>query len=515
MTVPYAFANLSGNIALAKLDSNFNTPITIGNTSVLLGNTVTTLNNLTLANVTITSGTSNVTNVNVTNITVTNLTATLANVTTLNVSSASITSANIGTLALTNPLSVPNGGTGRVTLPANNVLVGNGTGSVTTVAPGNVGNVLTSIGGAWVSNAVVTNAAAGSNTQIQYNNANVLAGSANLVFDGTNVGIGTSSPLTKLDVRSDESAVGGANFYGNMQVESTTTAAAGVGGGIVFSGAYNGTTTTQGGGIKLLKSNSTAGDYGFGLGFYTRQNGTPGSLSATLDSSGNLGIGTSSPGNKLTVKPSSTSSATLDVLTGSTNTDSVRISGGGTVNTWMEMRGYLGVKLYSDTTNTVTVDSNLGLGVTPSAWGGGLKGFDVNTYGSISSSTVSFYFAGNSYYSGTNWIAKNTGAATNYIQSQGAHYWQLAGSVSAGASLTYSSAMVLDSSGNLGIGTTSPSASAILDAQSTTKGVRMPNMTTTQKNAIASPAAGLMVFDTTLAKLCVYSGAAWQTITSV
>jgi hypothetical protein len=57
MTVPYAFANLSGNIALAKLDSNFNTPITIGNTSVLLGNTVTTLNNLTLANVTITSGT--------------------------------------------------------------------------------------------------------------------------------------------------------------------------------------------------------------------------------------------------------------------------------------------------------------------------------------------------------------------------------------------------------------------------------------------------------------------------
>lgn len=75
--------------------------------------------------------------------------------------------------------------------------------------------------------------------------------------------------------------------------------------------------------------------------------------------------------------------------------------------------------------------------------------------------------------------------------------------------------MRIDSSGNVGIGTSSPSASAILDAQSTTKGVRMPNMTTTQKNAISSPAAGLMVFDTTLAKLCVYSGSAWQTITSV
>jgi hypothetical protein len=72
----------------------------------------------------------------------------------------------------------------------------------------------------------------------------------------------------------------------------------------------------------------------------------------------------------------------------------------------------------------------------------------------------------------------------------------------------------IDSSGNVGIGTSSPSASAILDAQSTTKGVRMPNMTTTEKNAIASPAAGLMVYDTTLAKLCVYT-TAWETITSI
>lgn len=69
--------------------------------------------------------------------------------------------------------------------------------------------------------------------------------------------------------------------------------------------------------------------------------------------------------------------------------------------------------------------------------------------------------------------------------------------------------------GSLGIGSSSINASALLDVQSTTKGVRMPNMTTVQKNAIASPAAGLMIFDTTLAKLCVYSGAAWQTITSV
>jgi len=74
--------------------------------------------------------------------------------------------------------------------------------------------------------------------------------------------------------------------------------------------------------------------------------------------------------------------------------------------------------------------------------------------------------------------------------------------------------MRIDSSGNVGVGATA-NASAILDVQSTTKGFRLPNMTTVEKNAIAAPAAGLMVFDTTLAKACVYSGAAWQTITSL
>ena len=60
MTVPYAFANATTSIPLSQLDANFNTPITIGNTAVQLGNTITTINNLTLANVTIQSGTSNI-----------------------------------------------------------------------------------------------------------------------------------------------------------------------------------------------------------------------------------------------------------------------------------------------------------------------------------------------------------------------------------------------------------------------------------------------------------------------
>lgn len=44
--------------------------------------------------------------------------------------------------------------------------------------------------------------------------------------------------------------------------------------------------------------------------------------------------------------------------------------------------------------------------------------------------------------------------------------------------------------------------------------VRAPNVTTAQKNALTA-GAGQLVFDTTLGKLCVYTGSAWQTITSV
>jgi len=67
---------------------------------------------------------------------------------------------------------------------------------------------------------------------------------------------------------------------------------------------------------------------------------------------------------------------------------------------------------------------------------------------------------------------------------------------------------------SLGVGSNIVDNSAILHATSTTKGFLPPVMTTAQKNAISSPATGLIVYDTTLNKLCVYTGAAWETITS-
>jgi len=58
-------------------------------------------------------------------------------------------------------------------------------------------------------------------------------------------------------------------------------------------------------------------------------------------------------------------------------------------------------------------------------------------------------------------------------------------------------------------------ASAILQADSTTKGFLPPRMTNTEKLAIATPATGLVVYDSTLNKLCVRTASAWETITSL
>jgi hypothetical protein len=82
----------------------------------------------------------------------TGLTGTTTVVNLTSTGTATLTNLGVtGTTTLTNALTVPNGGTGVATLPANNVLIGNGTSAVTGVAPGASGNVLISNGTSWAS----------------------------------------------------------------------------------------------------------------------------------------------------------------------------------------------------------------------------------------------------------------------------------------------------------------------------------------------------------------------------
>lgn len=89
----------------------------------------------------------------------------------------------------------------------------------------------------------------------------------------------------------------------------------------------------------------------------------------------------------------------------------------------------------------------------------------------------------------------------------GANYgWYSGGNF---ATSTANELMRLTGSGRLGIGTILPNSVAKLDVASTTQGVLFPRMTTTQRDAIASPPDGLVVYNTTSSKLQVRAASAW------
>lgn len=106
-----------------------------------------------------------------------------------------------GTVSLTTEISgtlpVANGGTGATTLAANNVLLGNGTSAVQAVAPGTTGNVLTSNGTTWVSQALAGNSITATATGSISNGAPVSVNSDGTVSTTTGVvgGIGNFTAI--------------------------------------------------------------------------------------------------------------------------------------------------------------------------------------------------------------------------------------------------------------------------------------------------------------------------------
>ena len=155
MPVPNIFANATATIPLSQLDANFATAITLGNTAIQLGNTVSTLNNMTLANVTVSS--------------------------------------------VSTPVTAAQGGTGKTTLGANNVILGNATSAVKEVAPGTTGNVLTSDGTTWQSQA--PGAATG----------NVTIGNTTISLGGTTTSLGN---VTLNNATIGDAVVNSANVAG-------------------------------------------------------------------------------------------------------------------------------------------------------------------------------------------------------------------------------------------------------------------------------------------------------------
>lgn len=75
-------------------------------------------------------------------------------------------------------------------------------------------------------------------------------------------------------------------------------------------------------------------------------------------------------------------------------------------------------------------------------------------------------------------------------------------------------AICITETNTVGFATSTTDASALVEMSSTVQGFLPPRMTTTQKDGIGSPAEGLIVYDLTLHKLSVWTGSAWETVTS-
>jgi hypothetical protein len=233
-----------------------------------------------------------------------------------------------------------------------------------------------------------------------------------------------------------------------------------------------------------------------------------------------VGIGTSSPGAKLHVVGTSGAGAVqIGTSAGANEYQYITFGGGagGTDFGWQIGRssntsgiGGDGAFYFYDikaNANRMSIDSsgNLGLGVTPSAWGAtvisaiqvGNKGSHFASWTASQSNDPHLFLGNNAYWNGTNWLysVSPDRASVQYRQYLGQHEWYNAPSGTAGNAISFTqvmtvssdgtfrvkgagtagstdafqvsgsapaSAMVLNSSGNVGIGVTNPSVALVV-----------------------------------------------------
>jgi hypothetical protein len=226
---------------------------------------------------------------------------------------------------------------------------------------------------------------------------------------------------------------------------------------------------------------------------------TTNSTEAMRLTSTGLGIGTSSPQNKLVVSnagaegiefdPTAISNAVYSLFIKRSTTTFIDDIRRASSYQWRDSAGNETMRLNSS--------GNLGLGVTPSAWGGGFIGFQIKNSMSLWSGTGSAaYYSNNVYYDGTSRKYVSSATAAEYEQGGGIHSWKTAPSGTAGNAISFTQAMTLDASGNLLVGTTtSPSGAGNIALGSN---VLRPNTGYLLiEPKYPSPTAGYYFYDTT------------------
>jgi hypothetical protein len=117
----------------------------------------------------------------------------------------------------------------------------------------------------------------------------------------------------------------------------------------------------------------------------------------------------------------------------------------------------------------------IGLGVTPSAWVGTSRALQIGTRAALWDSGGATLLGYNVFNDGVNKYLV-TGSSMRYFMSDGGHTWNIAPSGTAGDAITFTSAMTLNASGKLGIGTTAPNGNLGIGVQTgliTTTGITL------------------------------------------
>lgn len=315
-----------------------------------------------------------------------------------------------------------------------------------------------------------------------------------------NVGIGTTTPEEKLEV------------VGNVKLSGSTTNTIYADTNLLIRGwdGINTTTTRKNGGNITLRGGS--GYYLTGIGGNLNLQG---GNSGTQQAAGEVRIygGSSNQGRGGHVRISAgTTNCTgasdhADVLisggiVGPSEAASIICEGSSTFNCTQGFGGSLILKAgkrvsgISGTDGVIQLlNGNINIGTSTT-----ISKFEIDTSGNIKKiNGIAYSFPSTQGSSGQVLKTNGSGVFSWQNDSMANSSW------SANGSNIYN-----NNSGNIGVGTSTPNTSAIVELSSTSKGFLPPRMTTTQRTAISSPPEGLCVYDLTLHKLFVFDGTVWQ-----